>query len=145
VSDVPRILLVHNGPYIVTGGVPIVRLVRDADGAWTEGEPLESRDRYALCRCGGSTTKPFFDEGGSCREAGEATVRVPRPVGWDVPGSRPLIAIKPDGPLRVRGVELSADDGTAFEPADRFSLCRCGRSNTMPFCDGSHKEVGFRG
>lgn len=143
-SDESRILLVQNGPYVVTGGVPLVWLVRDGDGVWTEGEPVETGERYALCRCGGSSTKPFFDES-ACREDRAAFVRVPRPVSWDVPGSGPVIAIKPNGPLRVRGVQLSADDGTVFEHADRCSLCRCGRSNTMPFCDGSHKEVRFRG
>jgi CDGSH-type Zn-finger protein len=45
----------HNGPYKVTGPIRLI----DADGAEYEvGEPGES---IALCRCGGSTTKPFCD------------------------------------------------------------------------------------
>jgi CDGSH-type Zn-finger protein len=45
----------HNGPYKITGPVRVI----DADGNEfvlpDDGRPL------ALCRCGGSTTKPFCD------------------------------------------------------------------------------------
>ena len=27
---------------------------------------------------------------------------------------------------------------------NRVTLCRCGHSNNKPFCDGTHKLVGFR-
>jgi CDGSH-type Zn-finger protein len=52
----------------------------------------------------------------------------------------------PDGPLLVRGdVEILLASG---EPAPRrrstVALCRCGASGIKPFCDGSHKAVGFR-
>jgi len=43
----------ENGPYLVKG--PVV--VRDADGVEYRAE----RATIALCRCGGSTTKPFCD------------------------------------------------------------------------------------
>ena len=44
----------HNGPYLVTGPVTIL----DADGnAYDVGD----KKVVALCRCGGSTTKPFCD------------------------------------------------------------------------------------
>ena len=42
-----------NGPYLVRGPVKIV----DADGT----EYAKDSDTVALCRCGGSTTKPFCD------------------------------------------------------------------------------------
>ncbi|MBV9270151.1 MAG: CDGSH iron-sulfur domain-containing protein [Candidatus Eremiobacteraeota bacterium] len=45
----------HNGPYLVTGPVTII----DADG--NEYDYDRSRGNVALCRCGGSTTKPFCD------------------------------------------------------------------------------------
>jgi CDGSH-type Zn-finger protein len=145
VSEEPRILVIEHGPYVVTGSVPLLRLFKDEEGAWVEGPPLPTDPTYALCRCGRTSEAPFCDEVDSCTKAPTALVRVARPVGWDVPFSSPAVALKPNGPLRVRGVGLSADDGTVFEPVGRCSLCRCGRSHTMPFCDGSHKEVGFRG
>jgi CDGSH-type Zn-finger protein len=51
-----------------------------------------------------------------------------------------------DGPLLVRGpVRLSRPDGSLIESdRDPVALCRCGRSKTRPFCDGSHKLIGFR-
>jgi len=52
----------------------------------------------------------------------------------------------PDGPLLVRGdLQLFDDDGRPVQPSRRtFALCRCGASAIRPFCDGSHKLVGFR-
>jgi hypothetical protein len=55
------------------------------------------------------------------------------------------IAVTRDGPLWVRGgVPVVAADGTRYEVRNRVTLCRCGHSENKPFCDGSHKEVGFR-
>ena len=46
----------HNGPYKVTGPVRII----DADG--NEYELPNDGKPVALCRCGGSKTKPFCDK-----------------------------------------------------------------------------------
>lgn len=52
----------------------------------------------------------------------------------------------PHGPLLVRGdVEILLPDGS---PAPRrrstVALCRCGASGIKPYCDGTHKVIGFR-
>jgi 3-phenylpropionate/trans-cinnamate dioxygenase ferredoxin subunit len=44
--------IVKNGPLIVNGPVEL----KDADG-----KLYPVKERIALCRCGGSTTKPFCD------------------------------------------------------------------------------------
>jgi CDGSH-type Zn-finger protein len=57
-----------------------------------------------------------------------------------------VITPYPDGPLILRGrFVITAQDGQPF-PADRrtVALCRCGRSASKPFCDGSHARTGFR-
>lgn len=59
-------------------------------------------------------------------------------------GPASIVACK-DGPLLVRGeVALVSASG---EPVPRrrrtIALCRCGASAIKPFCDGSHKAIGF--
>ena len=49
-----KITPTDNGPYLVEG---VVRVV-DADG---KGYDLSGQTTIALCRCGGSGTKPFCD------------------------------------------------------------------------------------
>ena len=51
-----------------------------------------------------------------------------------------------DGPLLVRGnFTLLSPDGTVIEPGrSTVALCRCGKSAIKPFCDGTHKAIGFR-
>ena len=45
------------------------------------------------------------------------------------------------GPLWVRGgIPIESSDGKAYEIRNRVTLCRCGRSENKPFCDGSHIE-----
>jgi CDGSH-type Zn-finger protein len=63
-------------------------------------------------------------------------------------GVAPVVEIKvrDNGPYKVTGpVRLVDADGSAFDvPPDRpFVLCRCGRSETKPFCDKSHRAAGF--
>jgi len=51
-----------------------------------------------------------------------------------------------DGPLIVRGdFALVTPDGEPIETGRRtIALCRCGKSASKPFCDGTHKAIGFR-
>ena len=55
---------------------------------------------------------------------------------------RPLL----DGPVEVAGTVVLVDPtGQAVTPSEApIYLCRCGQSGDKPFCDGSHKKVGFR-
>jgi CDGSH iron-sulfur domain-containing protein 3 len=56
------------------------------------------------------------------------------------------IKVRDNGPYKVTGqVRIVDPDGGVFEvEEDRpVALCRCGRSQTKPFCDRSHRETGF--
>lgn len=68
-------------------------------------------------------------DGGAQEEAPEATTVEPRP----------------DGPLFVRGrVRIVDAAGDLVREDTRLALCRCGGSRNKPFCDGSHRRIGFR-
>jgi CDGSH-type Zn-finger protein len=65
-EDTFRIKITKGGPYVVYGGVPLseMKIGIDKNGIsekWIEGEKFPESDCYALCRCGGSKTKPFCD------------------------------------------------------------------------------------
>ena len=67
-----RIKVTKDGPYFVSGGVPVVRecSVIGADGepmAWQKGTTYPPRESCGLCRCGQSGNKPYCD--GSHTEA----------------------------------------------------------------------------
>jgi CDGSH-type Zn-finger protein/uncharacterized Fe-S cluster protein YjdI len=51
---------------------------------------------------------------------------------------------RPDGPLFLRGpVRLVGPDGEVIREDTRVALCRCGGSANKPFCDGTHRRIGF--
>lgn len=62
----PRIVVTENGPYVVTGAVPLaVQVITpNAEGFswdWVAGQVFDATARYELCRCGRSQSKPFCD------------------------------------------------------------------------------------
>jgi CDGSH-type Zn-finger protein len=61
-----RIKVTKDGPYIVTGGVPLAQdiVAIGSDGEpekWEKGPNYPDQESYALCRCGQSKNKPFCD------------------------------------------------------------------------------------
>ncbi len=49
------------------------------------------------------------------------------------------------GPLWVKGgIPMDSDSGIQFELRNKMTLCRCGQSSNMPYCDGSHVSIKFR-
>jgi CDGSH-type Zn-finger protein len=50
-----------------------------------------------------------------------------------------------NGPYLVRGPFTLVDqDGNEIVKRRVVALCRCGRSQMRPFCDGTHKTTRFR-
>lgn len=59
-------------------------------------------------------------------------------------GAVTTIRASRNGPLLVEGpFELLDENGSPLAAAGRAALCRCGSTGSQPFCDGSHRRVGF--
>lgn len=67
VKETPMKIIVNkNGPYIVTGRIPLItsKILHDEEGYskdWQEIKRYPLQEKYALCRCGNSKNKPFCD------------------------------------------------------------------------------------
>lgn len=51
--------------------------------------------------------------------------------------------VPPAGPLCLTGRIKVEVGGEIVADTDDVALCRCGHSSDKPYCDGSHREVGF--
>jgi CDGSH-type Zn-finger protein/uncharacterized Fe-S cluster protein YjdI len=127
-----------DGPVYVKGDLEIV----DAEGSLGLADT-----RIALCRCGASENKPFCDGRHTqigFTHAGDVAGAKPEPEGF-TPAGKLSLEPRPNGPVVLRGsFEVRSADGktSSFHDA-RASLCRCGASQKKPFCDGTHKKIGF--
>lgn len=62
-------------------------------------------------------------------------------AGQDNPVS---VKIMLDGPIVIKGDFTFQYSGNKKEMKDGIiSICRCGASNHLPFCDGTHRKIGF--
>ncbi len=57
-----------------------------------------------------------------------------------------IVEVNPNGPLMVYGNLLIKDsEGNETKKHKVTAFCRCGASSNKPFCDGTHKKIGFEG
>jgi CDGSH-type Zn-finger protein len=112
-SNPKKIAITKDGPYIVSGSVPLSLQTIGVDGEgqsteWIAGDALPVSTQYALCRCGESKTKPFCD--GSHAKAGFD--------GTETASREPVLK------------QAQVMDGPALQLADAEALCAFAR-----FCD----------
>ena len=91
-------------------------------GTWGHSYPLASRASLS-------------DTGGFRRPSNGQPRHVPA-----------LLTPYPNGPYLLRGdFQLADSNGEEIDPRrGTVALCRCGASRRKPFCDGTHKLIGFR-
>jgi CDGSH-type Zn-finger protein/uncharacterized Fe-S cluster protein YjdI len=101
--------------------------------------------RATLCRCGQSQNKPYCDGShvnAHFEASGEPVTAPSEPLAVrDGP-----LAVTPtrNGPLEVRGnMEVVSGTGRTVARLTKTWLCRCGGSKKKPYCDGSHRAIGF--
>lgn len=136
--DENTIRIVANGPVYVRGQLALQA---------TDGSTLLEDTRIALCRCGKSENKPLCDN--SHIEAGfEATDNLAANVGKSAEAlgqGALIISTTNNGPLLLNGpYTITSSDGTTMYKGDKGALCRCGGSSNKPFCDGTHRKIGFQ-
>jgi CDGSH-type Zn-finger protein/uncharacterized Fe-S cluster protein YjdI len=111
---------------------------------WIDGK--RAGTRATLCRCGASRQKPYCD--GSHKEVAFAATGEPPTQGADMLPARSgslRVEPEPDGPLAVAGnLEIVSGTGRVVARVTSARLCRCGGSQSKPFCDGTHTRIGFR-
>lgn len=104
--------------------------------------------RFAFCRCGASANKPACDN--SHKEINfKADANADRSKIPDIEEDkhdRLLIKLMKNGPAILEGSYTMESPEFGEQTSDKgVALCRCGGSSTKPFCDGTHKEIGFEG
>lgn len=120
-----KITITEDGPYIVTGNVPIsekiITPVGDGTYEYKEGRELPQSETYALCRCGETSTPPFCD-GSHVECKFDGTETASRTTYMD------RVSLKIEGPE----VDLLDDDRCAFarfchrKKADIWTLTKSG-------------------
>lgn len=133
-----RVSLQKDGPVYLYGNIEI----QDA-----EGTTLLEDTRVALCRCGASQNKPLCDDSHkeinfkAGTDADTENIPEKSADGHD----RLILKAMENGPILVEGSYTLESDSLNPRTTDKnIALCRCGGSSNKPFCDGTHKKIGFQ-
>ena len=113
-----------------------------------EGNVLLNDTRFALCRCGKSKNKPSCDNSHTDSDFEASSAINPNSLKQEnetYQGGKLILKMMKDGPVLLEGsYEIYSETSQPQQCSKNIALCRCGASANKPFCDGSHKEVGFK-
>lgn len=132
-----RVSLQKDGPVYLYGDIE----VQDH-----EGNTLLEDTRFAFCRCGASSNKPACDNSHKSIEFKAGTTADPNklPEASADDHGKLIIKLMKNGPAILQGNYTMESETLEPRTSDKnVALCRCGGTSTQPFCDGTHKEIGF--
>lgn len=136
-SSKNRIKLQEDGPLYFFGDLE----VQDSDG-----NTFLEDTRFAMCRCGASNNKPACDNShkkldwSAHVDADIADMDELNEENQD----KLLIKLMKNGPVLLEGTyTLESPKIGEVTSSKGVALCRCGGSSNKPFCDGTHKKIGF--
>jgi len=110
-----------------------------------DGSLILKDTRLALCRCGASRIMPLCDRSHFRIRFMDKKKFAIRKIQNNLTSGRIVITLMKDGPLHIQGpLEIRNPKGEVCYKGNSATLCRCGRSAKMPFCDGSHLKAGFK-
>jgi len=93
-----------------------------------------------IARCPSGALKLYRPDGTLAVESGK---RRSEPAPMDATAT--AVKVRPDGPNVFEGdFEVVIATAAGVRRETEAFLCRCGTSKNKPFCDGSHKKIGFR-
>ncbi|MCW9707071.1 CDGSH iron-sulfur domain-containing protein [Fodinibius salsisoli] len=134
------VIISPDGPVYLRGDIEVQN---------ASGETLLKDTRLALCRCGESQNKPLCDNS-------HQDISFDAPAAFDIEKLKPVdgeehkgalvIKLMKNGPALVEGsYQVYSIAGQPARSSKNIALCRCGGSTSKPFCDGTHKDIDFKG
>jgi CDGSH-type Zn-finger protein len=136
-STVPMntIVVTINGPLECHGDLEIV----GADGA-----VLATQAQAWLCRCGRSAGKPYCDGSHKKVSFTDTTAHEAAPMAQGAAAGVLRVVLRRNGPLLLEGpCEVRHPAAGVIYAGSQTALCRCGQSGKKPYCDGTHRQIGF--
>lgn len=123
INELPEVFNMLRIPWVDINGASTEEIMRVVDAcpthalAWRYNDPAKNEERD-----------------NARKEAPEEA-----PVDEKQGGAK-VVLVK-DGPIVIKGkLTIREEDGTITEKTGAISLCRCGKSQKMPWCDGAHLE-----
>ena len=137
VPEINSLTLITDGPMYLRGDISIKN---------PEGKIIGKVKRAAFCRCGASSNKPFCDNSHLKSDFRCGTDFNPERLLLEETseqGGELSVTLRPNASFLIEGNYILHGSDKTISTQKKMSFCRCGASSNKPFCDGSHKKVGF--